>query len=150
MIKKIQENIFWVIAGIGVLVFIGFAVANSNQSGSLDKSVKTSSEEQTGSVTINSDLDAFAACLGDKGAKFYGASWCSFCNAQKDLFGSSVALMPYIECAIEGEQGQTKICIDANIQSYPTWIFADGSQESGVQSLEKLANKTGCALPALN
>lgn len=147
--KKVQENIFWIIAGVAVLVFIGFAIANSNESKTADKSSNTAAKPGV-SITENSNLDEFAVCLGEKGAKFYGASWCSFCNAQEELFGSSVELIPYVECAIEGEQGQAKACQDANIQSYPTWVFADGSRESGVQSLEKLANVTGCALPTSN
>ena len=147
--KKLQENIFWVIAGVAVLVFIGFALANSNETKTADKPANKTAES-TGTLTITANLDEFATCLGEKGAKFYGAYWCSFCNKQKELFGSSVELMPYIECAVEGQDGQTQVCIDNNIQSYPTWVFADGSQESGVQSLEKLANKTGCALPTNN
>ncbi len=94
----------------------------------------------------NSPYDVFAQCLSDAGAKFYGTFWCPHCKNQKDLFQNSKKL-PYIECSTPNGQGQLKICADAGITGYPTWTFADGSQLSGEQSFEKLAEKTGCAVP---
>ncbi|HEY4504811.1 MAG TPA: hypothetical protein VJI73_03495, partial [Candidatus Paceibacterota bacterium] len=35
------------------------------------------------------ELDAFANCLKDRGAIFYGAFWCPHCANQKKLFGKS-------------------------------------------------------------
>jgi thiol-disulfide isomerase/thioredoxin len=94
------------------------------------------------------NYDAFATCLKDKGATFYGAFWCPHCKAQKALFGSSVDLLPYVECSTPDGNGQTQICKDKNIEGYPTWIFADGSQLSGEIPLATLAQKTGCTLPS--
>ncbi len=94
-----------------------------------------------------SKLDSFAACLGDKGATFFGAFWCPHCAQQKELFGSSIQYLPYKECSTPDSKGQTQVCIDAGIQSYPTWEFADGSRSTGLQPLETLAEKTGCPLP---
>ena len=91
--------------------------------------------------------DAFATCLKDKGATFYGAFWCPHCQAEKKLFGSSVDLLPYVECSTPDANGQTQVCIDKGIKSYPTWIFADGSQLTGEIPLQQLADKTSCALP---
>ena len=97
--------------------------------------------------------DAFAQCLKDSGATFYGAFWCPHCQAQKKEFGSSVHLLPYVECSTPDANGQTQICKDQNITSYPTWILKDGTRISddspdgaGVK-LETLAAKTGCPLP---
>jgi len=92
-------------------------------------------------------MDAFAQCLSDKGAKFYGAYWCSHCADQKKDFGSSIDKIPYVECAIQGQNGQTQPCIDAQITGYPTWVFADGSRLTGRQPLSTLAQKTGCTAP---
>lgn len=92
--------------------------------------------------------DTFASCLGEKGAKFFGAFWCPHCAEQKKLFGASVDKLPYVECSTPDASGQTQICIDSGIGSYPTWEFADGSRLESVQSLATLANKTGCDLPA--
>lgn len=91
--------------------------------------------------------DAFATCLKDRGAVFYGTFWCVHCQAQKKLFGSSQKLLPYVECSSADGNSQLQICKDKKIESYPTWIFADGSQLSGEISLQQLANKTSCVLP---
>ena len=92
--------------------------------------------------------DALAQCIAKSGATFYGAFWCPHCKAQKELFGASVKYLPYVECSTPDGQGQTPICVSKGIQSYPTWIFADGSQQSGEVSLADLASKTSCVLPA--
>jgi len=91
--------------------------------------------------------DTFATCLKDKGATFYGAFWCPHCQAEKKLFGSSVDLLPYVECSTPDASGQTQVCIDKGIKSYPTWIFADGSELNGEIPLQQLADKTSCVLP---
>ena len=95
--------------------------------------------------------DQFATCLKDKGALFYGAFWCPHCQAQKKLFGSSAPLLPYVECSTANGQGQTQACIDKKIESYPTWVLADGTQlpieNSAGVTLETLASKTSCELP---
>ena len=95
--------------------------------------------------------DAFAQCLKDKGATFYGAYWCPHCQAEKALFGSSVKYLPYVECSTPDGSSQTKECTDKGITSYPTWILADGTRlpdenEAGV-SLATLSAKTSCPLP---
>jgi len=91
--------------------------------------------------------DTFAQCLKDKGAVFYGAFWCQHCQEQKKLFGSSIKLLPYVECSTADGNGQLQACIDKKIIGYPTWEFADGSRLDGVIPLSKLAEKTSCALP---
>jgi len=88
-----------------------------------------------------------AQCLKDKGAVFYGAFWCSHCQAQKKLFGLSAKLLPYVECSTVDGRNQIQICKDKNIDGYPTWEFADGSRLNGEISLNQLAEKTSCILP---
>ncbi len=90
--------------------------------------------------------DDFALCLKDKKVTFFGAFWCPHCQAQKRLFGNSEKKLPYVECSTPDGKGQTQICKDENIKSYPTWRFADGSEETGEVPLEKLAEKSGCVL----
>jgi len=92
------------------------------------------------------EYDTFAQCLADEGAIFYGAFWCPHCGEQKDMFGNSVDFLPYKECSLPDGQGQTQECIDADIKTYPTWEFTDGTRLEGVQSFEKLSEKTGCEL----
>lgn len=100
-----------------------------------------------GSAVEDGKYDAFATCLGDKGAIFYGAWWCQHCRAQKELFGSAQKLLPYVECSLPNGQGQTAECIEKGIKTYPTWRFADGSELSGEIPLALLAEKTSCVLP---
>lgn len=90
--------------------------------------------------------DSFARCIAQTGTKFYGASWCPHCAAQKTEFGTSEKYLPYIECSVPDGKTQTQVCIDNNIRSYPTWVFPDGSRLTGTTELSLLAQKTGCSL----
>jgi hypothetical protein len=92
-------------------------------------------------------LDAFAQCLTAKQAKMYGAYWCPHCSEQKEMFDSSFAYAPYVECGIKGSHALEPICTQKAIQRFPTWIFADGTRVEGKQELDFLSEKTGCALP---
>ena len=91
--------------------------------------------------------DSFATCLGNSGAKFYGAFWCPHCADQKALFGRSVKFLPYVECSSPSGSEQLPICTEKGIKGYPTWIFADGSEKTGLVSLEDLSKIANCPLP---
>jgi hypothetical protein len=95
----------------------------------------------------NIRMDAFAQCLGTKGAKMYGAYWCPHCADQKERFGSSFQYAPYVECGIKGSQAEAQVCVDAGVKHFPTWIFADGARVEGDHPLEFLGEATGCPLP---
>ena len=101
----------------------------------------------TGNTTLDPAQEAFATCLKDNGAKFYGTFWCSHCTTQKNTLGDSYKKV-YIECSLPDRSGQTPLCNAAGIQSYPTWKFADGTTQTGVISLQELSQKTGCSVPA--
>ncbi|PIT92150.1 MAG: hypothetical protein COU08_04030 [Candidatus Harrisonbacteria bacterium CG10_big_fil_rev_8_21_14_0_10_42_17] len=90
--------------------------------------------------------DTFAECLEEKGATFYGAFWCPHCEEQKRIFGKSAAKLPYVECSTPDRKGQLAVCNEAEIQSYPTWEFEDGSRKTGVLPLAQLSSITGCPL----
>ena len=75
--------------------------------------------------TTPGKYDTLATCLKDKGAVFYGAFWCPHCKKQKEEFGTSAKLLPYVECATPDGKGQTQICQDKKIEGYPTWSFAN-------------------------
>lgn len=93
--------------------------------------------------------DAFARCVADSGATFYGAFWCPSCKEQRAVFGRSHQHLPYVECSLPSGQGQNKTCDDAGITEYPTWDFGDGERVTGFQSIEILSEKTRCALVPL-
>lgn len=99
------------------------------------------------SSTAPGKYDAFAQCLTENGAVFYGAFWCPHCQNQKALFGKSKDLLPYVECSTADGKEQLPICEEKNIEGYPTWDFADSTRLTGEISLETLAEKTGCTLP---
>ena len=91
--------------------------------------------------------DKLAQCMTDKGVKFYGASWCPHCAEQKRMLGKSMQYIDYVECALPGnQQGQTKACEDAKIESYPTWEFPGGTRVTGEQLPQALAEKSGCSI----
>ena len=92
-------------------------------------------------------LDAFAQCLEEKDTTFYGAFWCPHCQEQKALFGNSEKKLPYVECSTPDRNGVLPVCEDAEIESYPTWEFADGERVLGVLTPEQLSERTGCLLP---
>ena len=114
----------------------------------LSKSASYSEE----SALQNSELTAFRECVQDSEATFYGAFWCSHCRDQKTLLGvKKESEMPfYVECSTPDGNSQTVECIEKAIQSYPTWMFSDGSFQTGVMSLSELASKTGCQAPTNN
>ena len=94
-----------------------------------------------------SNLDGFAACLKEKKVTFFGAFWCPHCQNQKKLFSYAAQYLPYVECSTADGKNQLQVCKEKNIKSYPTWEFSDGTRETGEVTLEKLAEKTKCALP---
>ena len=89
--------------------------------------------------------DSFAKCLTKDGVKMYGAYWCPDCQDQKGVFGGSWQYVDYVECATVAG-GQTQACRDANITGYPTWVFRNGSRETGELSVPELRAMTGCGL----
>ncbi len=104
----------------------------------------------TGCGTVNggASYDEFAACLTDEGMTLYGAFWCSHCADQKQMFGSAMDYIDYVECDPKGDDGQPEVCLEEGIEAYPTWKHADGRSWTGTQSFEKLSEITGCPVPA--
>ena len=103
-------------------------------------------------VAESAPLDEFAQCLADKNVIMYGAEWCSYCQNEKNAFGSSFRLVPYVECPENPQE-----CLAQKVDRYPTWVFpaspADGSDDRrfvGEQGLKKLSEESGCVLPPSN
>lgn len=92
--------------------------------------------------TLQTDPNSYEAQLAnhlsETGAAMYGAYWCPHCESQKEMFGSAIAAVPYVECDPEGQNAQPDLCQAKNIAGYPTWEI-DGQLYPGVQSLEDLA-----------
>ena len=92
--------------------------------------------------------DAFAKCVAHTSTTFYGAFWCPHCAEQKSEFGDAARYLPYQECSLPNASGETPACIAAGIKEYPTWAFPGGVRATGVQALQTISEKTGCALPS--
>jgi uncharacterized membrane protein len=87
---------------------------------------------------------ALAEHLTDRGAEFYGASWCPHCQEQKRLFGASARRLPYIECSPAGPNApQAPSCNIAGVQSYPTWKINGRTIVGQVLTLAQLADASG-------
>ena len=83
---------------------------------------------------------ALAEHLAKKGAKFYGAYWCSFCRRQREMFGAGgVRALPYVECARDGFQGQQ---CPPQVTGYPAWEIG-GKFYGGMRTLQDLQTLSG-------
>ncbi|MEO5645889.1 MAG: thioredoxin domain-containing protein [Candidatus Paceibacterota bacterium] len=123
---KKKNTWIWIVVTLGIIIaLVAFLVVQAKKPGK---------------------YDTFAQCITDSGAKFYGAWWCPHCQAQKALFGKSAKKLPYIECQTKDSK-QTKQCDDLGIAGYPTWIFADGTKETGERTFAQLGAKTNCPVP---
>ena len=85
----------------------------------------------------------FAKFLSQNNIFMYSAYWCSHCFDQKQLFGQeAVKELSIIECAKDGKDSQTELCIEKEIQGFPSWEI-NGAIYSGVKNLNELAVMTG-------
>ena len=85
----------------------------------------------------------FAKYLKDSGVIKYSAYWCPNCLKQSELFGKQAYKeLNVVECANDGKNSQTQLCIDKKIKGLPTWEI-NGKLFLGVLSLEELSKLTG-------
>lgn len=86
---------------------------------------------------------ALAKHLTQVGAKFYGSFRCPHCHDQKLLFGKEAApSVPYVECTNLENADIKPVCIENNIQGFPTWKIKEQTV-TGTQPLDKLAQMSG-------
>ena len=99
--------------------------------------------------STNPDQDkaaGLATYLTEKGYKLYGTVWCSHCQDQKEMFGTSSDKLNYIECSTPDGASQSEVCAQENIELYPTWGLPDGTKMPGVMTLQQLADLSGYQL----
>jgi len=81
--------------------------------------------------------------LNNKGVVKYSAYWCPNCLNQSELFGKKAyEELNVVECAKDGINSQTQLCIDKKIKGFPTWEI-NGKLILGVLSLKELSKLTG-------
>ena len=91
----------------------------------------------------NNESIELAKYLNDKGVVKYSAYWCPNCLIQGELFGKQAyEELNVVECARDGINSQTQLCIDKKIKGFPTWEI-DGKLILGVLSLKELSKLTG-------
>tara|TARA_B100001989_G_C24322535_1_gene355891 strand:- start:294 stop:683 length:390 start_codon:yes stop_codon:yes gene_type:complete len=84
-----------------------------------------------------------AKYLNDKGVVKYSAYWCTNCLNQSELFGKKAYKeLNVVECARDGVNSNTQLCIDKRIKGFPTWEI-NGKLILGVLSLKELSKLTG-------
>jgi len=85
----------------------------------------------------------FAKYLRDNGVVKYSAYWCPNCLNQAEYFGrQAYEELNVVECARDGKNSQTQLCIDKKIQGFPSWEI-NGKIILGVQTLKELSKLTG-------
>ena len=88
----------------------------------------------------NKESIELAKYLTDKGVVKYSVYWCPNCLKQSELFGKQAYKeLNVVECARDGINSQTQLCIDKNIKGFPTWEI-NGKLFLGVLSLKELSN----------
>jgi hypothetical protein len=96
---------------------------------------------------LNEDSDpirVLACCLTETGAVVYGTPWCAFCHIQLRLFHEYAELLVYVDCW-DAETGEiTAECNELGIVGFPTWIFGDGTMQTGLMHYIQLAEYSGC------
>ena len=94
------------------------------------------------SESTNESL-ALAKYLKNKGVIKYSAYWCPNCLHQSELFGKQAYKeLNVVECARDGKNSQTQLCIDKKIEGFPSWEI-NGKIILGVQTLQELSDLTG-------
>ena len=96
-------------------------------------------------VTSESTKEAIelAKYLKNNGVVKYSAYWCPNCINQSELFGKQAYNeLNVVECARDGINSQTQLCIEKKIKGFPTWEI-NGKLILGVLSLKELSKLTG-------
>ena len=84
------------------------------------------------------DSIELAKYLKDNGVVKYSAYWCPNCLNQSELFGmQAYRELNVVECARDGINSQTQLCIDKKIKGFPT-LEINGKLILGVLSLKEL------------
>ena len=84
----------------------------------------------------------FAKYLIDNCVVKYSGYWCPNCLNQSELFGKQAYKeLNVVECARDGLNSQTQLCVDKKIKGFPTWEI-NGKLILGVLSLKELSKLT--------
>ena len=93
--------------------------------------------------TSESKMKKFVSCLDNVGTKMYSVYWSPDTNIQLGYFNEYNSSIKVIECDKESSD-YNSACDNKSFNVYPTWVI-NGKEYSGVQSLVKLSEYSGCA-----
>ena len=80
--------------------------------------------------------------LNQNGVIKYSAYWCPNCLEQAEFFGKKAyKKLNVIECARDGKNSKTELCIEKGIKGFPSWEI-NGEIFLGVKTLEELSELT--------
>ena len=80
--------------------------------------------------------------LNQNGVIKYSAYWCPKCLEQAEFFGKKAyKKLSVIECATDGKNSKTELCIEKGIKGFPSWEI-NGEIFLGVKTLEQLSELT--------
>ena len=103
---------------------------------SVPKELIVTSESKKESIVL-------AKFLKNDGVVKYSAYWCPNCLDQSELFGKEAyKALNLVECARDGKNSQTQLCIDKKIKGFPSWEI-NGKIIIGVQTLKELSELAG-------
>jgi len=97
--------------------------------------------EPAPSLTGEGTMASFAACLAEKGATLYIASWNPVSLDEKTKFGDAAADLNVIDC---GQKENAQAC--ETVAAYPAWKVG-GTTVLGTLSFTELATRSGCPPP---
>ena len=121
---------------ISLFTFLALPTTVSSSHMNNQKELMITSESTSESI-------AFAKFLKNNGVVKYSAYWCPNCLNQGEIFGKQAYKeLNVVECARDGKNSQTQLCIDKNIQGFPSWEI-NGKIILGVLTLEELSTLTG-------
>ena len=121
-----------------ILLFVVLTSPNAIQSSHLYKEKELIVTSESTKETIK-----FAKYLKDNGVVKYSAYWCPNCLNQSELFGKQAYKeLNVVECAKDGKNSQTQLCIDKKIQGFPSWEI-NGKIILGLLTLRELSKLTG-------
>ena len=121
-----------------ILLFFVLTAPNALYSSHLFKQRELIVSSESTKETIK-----FAKYLKDIGVIKYSAYWCPNCLYQSELFGKQAYKeLNVVECAKDGKNSQTQLCIDKKIRGFPSWEI-NGKIILGVLTLRELSTMTG-------
>ena len=121
---------------IPLLAALPFATPVNGEHLKGPKELRVTSESTKESIEL-------AKYLKDNGVVKYSAYWCPNCLDQSELFGKEAYKeLNVVECARDGKNSQTQLCINKKIEGFPSWEI-NGKIIIGVQTLKELSELSG-------